>query len=90
MKPFNINVTSAYPRRVDTPMIENIDVPGISRKIVPEKVVYAIIKGIKRNRATVTVPSSLSFVGILNQLMPRFSDWAYRVFKLEGKPVSNS
>ena len=90
MKPFNINVTSVYPGRVDTPMIENIDVPGISRKILPEKVVKAIVKGIKRNRATVTVPSSLSFVGILNHLMPRFTDWTYRVFKLEGKPVNKS
>ena len=57
MKPFNINVTSVYPGRVDTPMIENLEVPVISRKISPGKVVNAIIKGIKRNRATVTVPS---------------------------------
>ncbi|MGD0341694.1 MAG: SDR family NAD(P)-dependent oxidoreductase [Bacteroidales bacterium] len=85
MKPFNINVTSVYPGRVDTPMIENIEVPRISAKIPPEKVVKAIIKGIKRNRATVTVPSSLSFIAILNDLMPRLADWLYKAFKLEGK-----
>jgi short-subunit dehydrogenase len=90
MKPFNINVTSVYPGRVDTPMIESIEVPGISRKIPPEKVVNAIIKGIKRNRAIITVPSSLSIIGILNNIMPRFTDWAYKVLKLEGKPVSKS
>jgi short-subunit dehydrogenase len=87
MKPFSINVTSVYPGRVDTPMIENIEVPGISRKIAPEKVVKAIIKGIKRNKATVTVPSSLSIVGVLNNIMPRFTDRAYKVFKLEGKLI---
>jgi short-subunit dehydrogenase len=90
MKPFSINVTSVYPGRVDTPMIENIEVPQISRKIAPEKVVKAIIKGIKRNRATVTVPSSLSFVGILNNIMPRLTDWLYKIFQLEGTPVSKS
>jgi short-subunit dehydrogenase len=90
MKPLKIRVTSVYPGRVNTPMIENIEVPGISRKIPPEKVVNAIIKGIKRNRATVTVPSAFSLVGILNNLMPHFMDWSYKVLKLEGKPVSKS
>jgi short-subunit dehydrogenase len=88
MKAYKINVTSIFPGRVDTPMIENIKVPWISRKIPPEKVVKAIIKGIKRNKAIVIVPSSFFLVSILNYLMPRFSDWAYRALKIEGQKIN--
>jgi 3-dehydrosphinganine reductase len=92
MKAYNINVTSIYPGRVDTPMIENIKVPWISRKIPPEKVVKAIIKGIKSNKAILIVPSSFSIISILNCLIPRFTDWAYRFLKIEGQlnyPLKN-
>jgi hypothetical protein len=66
-------------------MIESIKVPPITRKIPPERVVKAILKAIKGNKATVTVPSAFSFVSILNNLMPHFSDWAYRVLKIQGQ-----
>jgi short-subunit dehydrogenase len=85
MKPFNIKVTSIFPGRVNTPMIESIKVPSITRKISPERVVKAILKAIKINKATVIVPSAFSFVSILNNLMPHFSDWAYRVLKIQGQ-----
>lgn len=85
MKPFNIKVTSIFPGRVNTPMIESIKVPSITRKIPPERVVKAILKAIKGNKATVIVPSAFSFVSILNNLMPHFSDWAYRVLKIQGQ-----
>jgi len=85
MKPFNIKVTSIFPGRVNTPMIESIKVPLITKKIPPEKVVKAILKAIKGNKANVIVPSVFSFVTILNYLMPHFSDWAYRVLKIQGQ-----
>lgn len=82
-----INVTSIYPGRVDTPMIRNIKVPWISPKIPPEKVVKAIRKGIIRNKAIVIVPSVYSLIGSLNNLFPRFLDWAYRILKIEGEKI---
>ena len=85
MKPFNIKVTSIFPSRVNTPMIENIKVPTISRKIPPEKVAKAILRAIKGNKATVIVPSTFFMISILNYLMPHFSDWAYRVLKIQGQ-----
>jgi short-subunit dehydrogenase len=88
MKIYNIKITSIFPGRVDTPMIENIKVPAVSRKIPPEKVTKAIIKGIKRNKAIVIVPSAFFLTGSLNSMMPRFLDWFYRVFRIEGEKIS--
>jgi NADP-dependent 3-hydroxy acid dehydrogenase YdfG len=89
MKIYNIKTTSIYPGRVDTPMIENIKVPWISRKIHPDKVAKAIINGIKRNKSIIIVPSAYYLIGVINYLMPRFSDWFYRIFRIEGELVDS-
>ncbi|MBN1895793.1 SDR family oxidoreductase [bacterium] len=85
LRPYKIRVTSIFPARVDTPMIESIKVPGISSKMPPEKVVHAMIRGIRRNKAEVIVPPILFIISFLNNHFPRLADWAYRIFKLEGK-----
>jgi short-subunit dehydrogenase len=87
LKEKGIKITSIYPGRVDTPMIKNIKVPWISPKISPNKVVKAIIKGIKRNKAIVVVPSIYFPVGSLNNIFPRFVDWSYRILNIEGKRI---
>ena len=84
-----INITSIYPGRVNTPMIKNLKVPWISPKIPSEKVVKALVKGIKRNKAHVIVPSAFFFLGSLNNLSPRFLDWMYRTFRIEGEWVES-
>jgi hypothetical protein len=66
-------------------MIEHIQVTRLAAKMPPVKVVKAIIKGIRRNKAIVVVPGMFFPIGALNNLMPRFLDWAYRVLRLEGK-----
>jgi short-subunit dehydrogenase len=68
-------------------MIKNIKVPWISPKISPEKVVKAIIKGIKKNKAIIIVPSVYFLLGSLNSMFPRFADWSYRILKLEGEKI---
>lgn len=87
LKVKGINITSIYPGRVDTPMIKNIKVPWISPKISPEKVVKAMIKGIKRNKAIVIVPSAYFLLGCLNNIFPRLADWSYRILKIEGEKI---
>ena len=87
LKGYGIRVTSIYPARVDTPMIGNIKVPWISPKISPFKVAKAIIKGIRRNKAIVVVPSSYFLLGALNNISPRLVDWFYLKFKIEGVKV---
>jgi short-subunit dehydrogenase len=88
MKQYKINVTSIFPGRVNTPMIENIKVPWISQKIQPDRVAKAILRGIKRNKAAIIVPSAFFIISIINYLMPRFSDWAYHTFKIEGQKIN--
>lgn len=87
MKQFGIRVTSVYPGRVDTPMIESIKVPSISAKIKPDKVAKAVLKGIRKNRALVIVPATLSFIPVLNKIAPVMMDKLYRLFRLEGEVI---
>ena len=85
VKNTGIKVLTVYPARVDTPMIEEISVPKISEKITPEKVVNAMLRGIRKNKAIVVVPRLLFILGALNNLFPKFMDWMYFKFKLEGE-----
>jgi short-subunit dehydrogenase len=87
LKGGGIRVTSIYPGRVDTPMIKDLKVPWISPKISPGKVVRAMIKGIKRNKAIVIVPAAYFLLGSLNCLFPQLTDRAFRVLKIEGKKI---
>jgi 3-oxoacyl-[acyl-carrier protein] reductase len=80
----DIHVTTIFPGRIDTPMIDNLRVPWISRKVPPEKVAQAIIRGINRQKAEVIVPLIQAPYGYLNALSPRFMDWIVRLFHLEG------
>ena len=87
VKDIGIKVLTVYPGRIDTPMIQDIKVPWISRKLSPEKVVNGIIKGINRNKATVVVPVTSSLLGVLNELFPKRMDWFFNNFHLEGKKI---
>jgi hypothetical protein len=87
LKAVGVKVTSIYPARVDTPMVTNIKVPWISPKIAPGRVVRAMAKGIKRNKAVVCIPAAYRLLGPLNCLLPRLADWAYRILKIEGEKI---
>jgi uncharacterized protein len=87
LKKEGINITSIYPARVDTPMIEHLEVPWISPKISCSKVVKAMIKGIKKNKAIVVIPSVYFLLGSLNNTFPRLTDWFYWKLKIEGVKI---
>jgi len=84
-----VDVTTILPGRIDTPMIENLRVPWISRKVSPEMVAKAIIRGIERRKAEVIVPFIQAPYGYLNALFPRFMDWIVRAFHLQGWEIEN-
>jgi NADP-dependent 3-hydroxy acid dehydrogenase YdfG len=84
VKELGIRIITVFPGRVDTPMVEDIKVPWYSPKIAPSKVTKAVIRGIKRNKLTVTTPVIFSPIGILNELFPGFMDWLFKKLKLEG------
>lgn len=88
VKKKGIKVSTVYPGRVDTPMIEELEVPWISPKITAEKVVKSMINGIRKNKASVVVPKVYYMLGALNDLIPGIMDWSYRLFKLEGRKKS--
>lgn len=80
-----IEVTIIYPGRVDTPMIDDLKVPWISKKISPERVAQAVIRGIARNRAEVIVPWHGRLLGYINAFFPRLADSLVRLLRLEGR-----
>lgn len=83
-----IYVSTIFPGRVDTPMLENLLVPKISAKISAEKVADAIIRALKKRKPEVLVPywgpKTLIF---LNNLSSHIGDWLVRAFHLQGKDV---
>jgi short-subunit dehydrogenase len=89
LKSDGLFVTSLFPGRVDTPMIKRIKVPWISPKISPEKVVKTMIKGLKKNKAIIIVPSVFFLLGSINNILPRLVDWFYRILKIEGQRIED-
>ncbi len=79
-----VGVTTVFPGRVDTPLIQNLKVPWISAKIPPEHVARAILRGIRRRQPEVIVPWQARLLIYAHVLSPRFADWAVRFFHLEG------
>ncbi|MBD3385097.1 SDR family NAD(P)-dependent oxidoreductase [candidate division KSB1 bacterium] len=82
-----VGITSVFPGRIDTPMIEHIKVPAVSAKLPPQRVAKALLRGIRRNKAEVVVPWLFGPLGALNEIAPKWMDWLFRVFKLEGKVI---
>jgi NAD(P)-dependent dehydrogenase (short-subunit alcohol dehydrogenase family) len=85
LRPAGIAVTTLYPGRVDTPMIEALWVPDISAKIPAGKVADAILRAIRRRPAEVILPPNAYLLYLLNVFSPRLADSAVRVFQLQGR-----
>jgi short-subunit dehydrogenase len=79
-----VRVTTVFPGRVDTPLIDDVEVPWISAKVPPEAVARATVRAIQRNRAEVIVPFQARALYYLNTFCPRLGDWVVRTFRLEG------
>jgi short-subunit dehydrogenase len=79
-----VHVSTIFPGRVDTAMIETLRVPWISKKITSEAVARAIIRAIRKRRLEVILPAQAIGLDYLNTLSPRLGDWATRYFHLEG------
>lgn len=80
-----VEVTTVFPGRVDTPLIDYMDVPWISAKIPPERVAKAILRAIRRRQPEVIVPFHVRALIYVNTLSPRCGDWLVRVLHLEGR-----
>jgi uncharacterized protein len=87
VKSYGIMVTTVYPGRVDTPMIQDLKVPWISAKISVAKVAKAVSQGIMKRKPIIVVPRLFFPLGALNSTSPRLMDWFYSKFQLEGKKI---
>lgn len=85
MKKYGIKVSTIFPARIDTPMIQNIAVPAASPKVPPRKVAQAIVRAIRYNKAETLVPwFGAKLLLIINIISTRFADWLVKVTHLEG------
>ncbi len=79
-----VRVTTVFPGRVDTPMIENLEVPWISAKISAESCAKAILKGVQKNKAEIILPPQTLLLYYLQVFSPSLADYAVRIFRLQG------
>jgi short-subunit dehydrogenase len=81
-----IHGVTILPGRVDTPMIDTLRVPLISRKISAERVGRTIVRALHSRRSTeIIVPYfGPTLLVLLGTLAPRLADVLVRVFRLEG------
>ncbi|NLG52256.1 MAG: SDR family NAD(P)-dependent oxidoreductase [Chloroflexi bacterium] len=80
-----IHTTTVMPGRVDTPLLEDIQVPWISAKISPETVARGIVRAIKKRQPVVITPLTGRFLYLIDTISPRIGDWIVRAFHLEGR-----
>ena len=84
LRPYGVGVSVIFPGRVDTPLIETLEVPKISAKASPEIVAQAIVKAIRHRTPEVVLPASSRLFLWADRLSPHLSDWIIRFFRLEG------
>ena len=82
-----VDVSVIYPARVDTAMIDFLEVPWISPKMPPEKVAGAIVRAIRRRQCEVIIGFRNKALDLANVLAPGLADWVVRVFHIEGREI---
>jgi len=81
-----IAVTGIHAGRVDTAMIERLDVPSVQRKTSAETAAKAVISAIRRPRPEVYVPAVRGRLYVwFSTLTPGFADRLLRPLHLEGR-----
>lgn len=79
-----VHVCTVFPGRVDTPMIDDLQVPAISAKIPAERVARAVLRALRWRWSEVVVPWHCRLLLWVDVLSPRLGDWFVRVLRLDG------
>jgi NADP-dependent 3-hydroxy acid dehydrogenase YdfG len=79
-----VHVTTVFPGRVDTPLIDTLEVPRVSAKIPAEAVARSIVAAVRQPKPEVIVPIQGRALHLVNALSPRLGDWLVRLFHLQG------
>jgi short-subunit dehydrogenase len=81
-----VSASTVLPGRVDTPMIERLNVPWVSRKISADRTARAVVWAIRRGPAEVFVPyASMKLFALASAISAPLGDWLARTFRLEGE-----
>ena len=88
LRPEGLHIGSVFPGRVDTAMVQDLDVPWISAKIPAERVARAVLRALRARRAEVLVPWHIRPLWWCDVLSPRLADWLVRILRLDGRPRS--
>jgi len=81
-----VGMTVVYPLLIDTPLLSAPDLPPIlrrGRRLAPERVVRATLKGVARGKARIYVPRSVRMIAALHGIAPGLLDWYGRRYGLE-------
>jgi NAD(P)-dependent dehydrogenase (short-subunit alcohol dehydrogenase family) len=78
-----VGVTIMYPGRIDTPLLDDVELPSISPKKSPKIVSRAILKSI-RHRPAEVMPFPDKLLYYLRVISPALSDWVARRLRLQG------
>lgn len=80
-----VYASTIFPERVDTPMIDNLALPLMSRRLPPSAVAGAVIKAIRqRRREIIHSFAGPKFLIVASSIWPALGDWLVRVFRLQG------
>jgi short-subunit dehydrogenase len=85
-----VYVTTIFPARVATPMIEDLDIPKIASPEPPEAVAKAVLKAIRSHKAEVIFPFKSYLLYYLSVISPSLADRAVRLFHLETRKKSQA
>jgi len=80
-----VSVTTIFPARVDTPFIQDLEIPWAARPDSPETVAKVVLRAIRSQKAEIILPTRANILHYLNVFSPKTADWAVRAFRLESR-----
>ncbi len=89
LAPLGVRVTTVFPGRVDTPLIDHLRVPRVQPKMPPERVAAAVLRALRRAPAEVVLPPfrgrAIAWLAAAN---PSLADRVVRRLRLRGWVVA--
>ncbi len=90
LRDHGIGVSTLLFGRVDTPFVDGMAFPLISKPMSADRVARATVRAIERNRAHLILPHQAKALVWLANIWPRLTDFALRFIKLEGRMENDS
>lgn len=85
LAPLGVQVSTIFPGRVDTPLIEHLRVPRVQPKLPPGRVATAVLRALRRAPAEVVLPPLRGrAIAWLGAATPALADRVVRRLRLRG------